>query len=103
MAEDIKLDNLEFLRQPILARLNDLEIHTIRQLFARLQSQEEDLANYLELSDEDFAELHKKVNEVIKERFPEELLPRIYPAVNKRGVAVHRLNDSSRPRFFGRK
>jgi hypothetical protein len=101
MAEDIKLDRIDFIPQPILARLIDLEIHTVRQLFARLQGDE--LEDYLELSDEEFASFRRKVEELIKNKFPGEDIPRIHPAVNKRGVAVHRLNDSSRPRFVGRK
>ncbi|MDX6498039.1 MAG: hypothetical protein QOG23_1299 [Blastocatellia bacterium] len=103
MAEDIKLDSIAFIPRPILTRLLDLEIYTIRQLFARLQSQADELEDYLELSAEEFASFRRKVNDLTQDRFPEDDLPRIYPTVNKRGVAVHRLDDSSRPRFFGRK
>lgn len=103
MPKDIELAGIEFIPPPILTRLLALEIHTIRQLFARLRSQGDELEDYLELSDEEFAEFRNNVNGLIKDRFPDDDLARIYPTVNKRGVAAHRLNDSSRPRFFGRK
>ncbi len=99
MAEDIKLDRLDFILKPILTKLLALEIHTIRQLYARLGDQTNELEDYLELSDREFANLRTQVQELIKERFPEDDLPRIYPTVNKRGVAVHRLHDSSRPKY----
>jgi hypothetical protein len=103
MAEDIKLDRIEFIPGPILTKLVDLEVHTIRQLSARLRSQGDELRDYLQLSDEEFASFCGKVDDLIKDRFPEDDLPRIFPTVNKRGVAVHRLDDSSPPRFVERK
>ena len=103
MSEDIQLDRVEFIPQPILTRLIDLEIHTIRQLFSRLRSQEDELGDYLDLPDEEFASFRRKVEELIKDKFPADDIPRIHPTVNKSGVAVHRLKDSTRPRFYGRK
>jgi len=63
----------------------------IRQLFARLQNGGDELVDYLELSTEEFANFRRKVEELIRDRFPEDDLPTIHPTVNKRGVAVHRL------------
>lgn len=103
MAEDIKLDTIEFIPGPIRTKLLELEIHTIRQLSARLRSQGDELEDYLQLPAEEFAGLSRKIDDLIQDRFPEDCLPRIYPAVNKRGVAVHRLDDPSRPGFVGRK
>jgi len=51
------------------------------------------LQRYLKLSDGDFAELAGKVENVVKEDYPEELVGKSHPVVNKRGVAVHRLRD----------
>lgn len=103
MAEDINLDRIEFIPGSILTKLIELEVHTLRQLSARLRGQENELEDYLELSDEEFASLRRKVDDLIRDRFPDDDISRIYPTVNKRGVAVHRLDDSTRPRFFGRK
>ena len=103
MVKDIKLDGIEFIPESILTKLMNLEIHTIRQLSARLRSQGDELEDYLQLSDEEFARFSRKVDDLIKNRFPEDDLPTIHPTVNKRGVAVDRLDDSSRPRFFGHK
>lgn len=103
MAEDIQLDRVEFIPESLLTRLINLEVHTIRQLSARLRNREHELEDYLELSDEEFASLRRKVDDLIRDRFPEDDMPRIFPTVNKRGVAAHRLHDPSRPRFLGRK
>ena len=89
--EDIKLDTLESFSVMTVTKLSDLEIHTVRQLYARLKSNPNELENYLELSQEEFADLRKRTQELIREQFPQDDVPRIYPQVNKRGVAVHRL------------
>lgn len=103
MTQDIKLNKVEFIPAPILKGLRGLEINTVRQLFARLRSQEQELREYMKLSTTDFEALRKKLDDLISKNFPEDLVPRINPRVNKRGVAVHRLPDSSRPKYYSRK
>ena len=101
MAQDIRLDELSFIPQLVLSGLRDLEIRTIRQLYERLKTDRSALQDYLHLSTPEFDELRRKVKKVITEEFPKDTLQHIYPRVNKRGVAVGRLNDPTRPRYYG--
>jgi hypothetical protein len=103
VTKDIKLNKVAFIPGPILKGLRDLEINTARQLFARLQSQEQELKEYMQLSTRDFETLRLNLDDLIRKNFPEDLIRRIQPSVNKRGVAVHRLHDTSRPRYYSRK
>jgi len=89
------------LTDPVREKLERLEIHTLRQLFARLAGDHRALREYLGLSERDFAALRQGVERRIQEESPEDALPRVYPRVHKRGVAAHRLGDSRRPRFHG--
>ncbi len=101
--QDIKLNKVGFISAPILKGLRGLEINTVRQLFARLRTQEQELRHYMKLSTSDFEAFRKKLDELISKNFPEDLIPRINPTVNKRGVAVQRLQDPARPKYYSRK
>ncbi len=83
----------------ISSKLGELEINGVRQLYSRLLHEANALRTFLRLSPDDFSELRQKVETVVRDEYPEDLLPQIHPQVNKRGVAVHRLNDPTRPRF----
>ena len=83
----------------ISRKLEDLEIRSVRQLYARLRQEDHVLRDYLQLSKEDFSELRHKVEHLIREEHPEDLLPKLHPRVHKRGVAIHRLHDPTRPRY----
>lgn len=100
MAQDIRLDDLSFIPQPVLSGLYELEIHTIRQLYERLKTDQSALQDYLRLSAPEFNDIQRKVEKVIKEEFPKDTLSHIYPHVNKHGVAVGRLHDPTRPRYY---
>jgi hypothetical protein len=100
VADDLNLKALD-LAHPVREKLEVLEVRTLRQLFARLSGSAQSLRTYLELSEPEFAALHRQVEQRIREEFPEDALPRIRPQVHKRGVAVHRLADSRRSRFHG--
>jgi hypothetical protein len=80
-------------------KLEHLAIRGVRQLFARLQVESDRLQRYLGLSDDQFRELSRRVEGYIQDRHPEDELPHVQPAVNKRGVAVDRLHDPDRPRY----
>jgi hypothetical protein len=103
VTQDIKLSKVSFISRPILKGLRELEINTVRQLFTRLRSEEHALKEYMQLSTKDFDTLRQKLNTLVSKNFPEDLIPRIQPPVNKRGVAAHRLQDASRPRYYTRK
>jgi hypothetical protein len=100
MTEDKRLSELDFIPGVILGKLNALEIRTVRQLFARLRNEEIELRDYLELSDQEFALFRKNVEDFIEAEFPEDTLPHIHPPVHKGGVAVNRLDDPSRPKYY---
>lgn len=103
MTKDIKLNEVTFISKPVLKSLGELEINTARQLFARLNSREQELKEYMQLSTKEYETLRRKLHSLISKKFPEDLVPRIHPRLNRRGVAVHRLHDTSRPRYYSRK
>lgn len=81
---------------PSIARkLEDLEIRSVRQLYSRLQNESLGLQGYLELSGDDFSGLLRKVEGFIQDEFPQDLLPRIHPRINRSGVSIHRLGRAS--------
>lgn len=98
MATDLRLLDID-IPAAISSKLEDLEIRSVRQLYARLQGEGHSLQDHLQLSDEEFAGLKSKIEDLIRDEYPEDMIPRIHPKVNKSGVAVHRLNDPSRPKF----
>lgn len=100
MPQDIKLEDLDIIPTSIIDKLRGLEIRTLRQLFERLKGEGGELQDYLKLSDEEFSSFRGAVRDLIEEKFPEDSLPHLYPEVNKRGVAVHRLHDTSRPKYY---
>lgn len=100
MAHDPDLAELD-LADAVREKLEALEIHTLRQLFARLAGDVEALRGYLALSEPDFAAVRQRVERRIREEFPEDAVPQIRPKVHKRGVAVHRLGEPRRSRFHG--
>ena len=96
MRQDRELDKVSFLSPEVRARLKSLEIRTIRQLFCRLDRDQAELRAFLELSTEAFAALRAHVAALVQQEFPQDAVPRIFPTVNKRGVAVHRLRERAR-------
>jgi hypothetical protein len=83
----------------ISRKLEDLEIRSVRQLYSRLLRDSSNLQDYLQLTDIDFASFYRAVEGLVKDKYPDDILPRIHPAVKKTGVAAHRLNDPTRPKF----
>lgn len=100
MATDHGLSDINIPAE-LAERLEEVEIRSARQLYARLRHEPQALQAYLQLSDEEFGDFYRRVEDVIKAEYPEDLLPRIRPQVNKKGVAAHRLNDPTRPRYKG--
>ena len=98
MARDHSLASLR-LPAAVERKLKDLAIRGVRQLHARLTQEGPDLQHYLELSAPAFADLCRRVEETIRDDYPEDLQPQAYPNVNKTGVAVERRNDPNRPTF----
>jgi len=84
----------------MVAKLEDLEIHTLLQLAARMESGFTELASYLGLDASEYAELRRKTLTMVKDEFPA-ALPEIVPGRFKSGVAVDRLDDTDRPRYHG--
>lgn len=83
----------------ILRKLEDLAIRTVRQFYARLRDDGSNLQKYMGLSDEQFSRIYEKIENLIKDEYPQDMLPKIHPTVNKSGVAVHRLHDRTRPKY----
>lgn len=100
MRKDRDVADLRFIPETTRARLNTLEIRTLRQLAARLTAEGNQIQEYLRLSDQKFAALRRRVERLIQGEFPEDALARVHPPVNKRGVAVHRLKDPARPKYY---
>ena len=101
MARDHSLSEAD-IPNAISRKLEDLEIKTVRQFHARLEREGPSLQQYLGLSDAKFADLRGRIEDFVAEEYPEDQLPRIRPSVNKTGVAVHRLDDPTRPKYGGR-
>lgn len=87
----------------ISRKLGELDIKGVRQLYSRLRKEANPLRDFLELSNDDFSTLRQKIEMVVRNEYPEDLLPTIRPQVHKGGVAVHRLNDPARPRYSRRR
>lgn len=100
MNNDKKLMDVIFITKPVLDKLRDLEIHSLRQLYARLRASEPELENYLDLSDAEFSHLRARIEQLMEEEFPQDTLSQIHPRVHKRGVAAHRIYDPSRPEYY---
>ena len=100
MERDVNLNDVDFVWESILSKLTDLGIYTIRQLYPRLVSEGAALQKYLQLSDKEFVSFLDDVKQYLEEVSPEDRLPQIRPRVNKRGVAVDRLDDPSRPKYY---
>jgi len=99
--QDRDLSEVGFLSDLVRSKLQSLEIHTLRQLAARIQSGPDPLERYLELSDEEFRRIRSRVAEEVRKDFREQARPRDFPPVNKRGVAVDRFREPRRPRYRG--
>lgn len=102
MALDRRLSDAD-IPAALVRKLEEVEIKGVRQLYDRLRSDSQTLRNYLKLSEADFDEFYRMVEDLIKQDYPEDTLSRIHPKVNKSGVAVHRLNDPTRPRYEKRR
>jgi hypothetical protein len=87
----------------ITRKLERAAIRSLRQLYDRLRNDSGALRKYLGFSDADFEKFYRSVEDMIRKDYPEDTLPHIHPKVNKRGVAVHRLNDPTRPRYEKRR
>jgi hypothetical protein len=99
MSADLSVQDVKFIPKPMADKLRALEIRTLRQLAARLEADREPLRDYLGLNEREFEGLRLDTTALVEREFPEER--RSWPRVNKRGVAVHRLQEAKRPRFQG--
>jgi len=100
MPHDRSLQGIAFISEPLVAKLGDLEIHTLLQLAARMSEGFTELASYLGLDAREYSELRRKTLAMVKEEFPSSL-PEIVPGRFKSGVAVDRLDEADRPRYRG--
>ena len=98
---DVSLRGVPFVPARWAAKLEALEIRTIRQLAGRLESEAPALGDYLDLDEAGLRSLCTATEKYVQEHFPAAALRSIHPRVHRRGVAVHRLGDRSRPRFRG--
>lgn len=99
MLSDESLSELDFIADAVAEKLRDFEIHTILQLAERLRSAGQSrIQHMLALSDDEFRDLYRNVVQFVEQEFPEDQICR--DTVHKHGVAVHRLNDPSRPKYF---
>ena len=90
--------------EAVVEKLEEAAINSVRQLYDRLRGDGGGaLRRYLGLGEADFDQLYRRVEQLVGDEYPEDMLDRIHPKVNKRGVAVHRLNDPARPRFGNRR
>ena len=83
----------------ISRKLEDIEVRSVRQLYARLREDSSTLQGYLKLSDEEFSKLYEKIESLIRNEYPQDMVSRAHPTVNKSGVAVHRLHNPTRPKY----
>jgi len=95
MTTDTALKETE-IPSTILRKLAELEIKSVRQLYARLQHEELGLRDYLQLSKDDFCELRERVESILRDEHPDALLPSIRPRVNRTGVPLHRFRSPVR-------
>ncbi|HEX3552296.1 MAG TPA: hypothetical protein VIA62_03600 [Thermoanaerobaculia bacterium] len=95
MATDTALVDIN-IPSAILRKLAELEIKSLRQLYARLQHEDFGLREYLQLSKADFSQLLQNVENIIRNEHPEALLPSIHPRVNRTGVPLHRFRGPVR-------
>jgi hypothetical protein len=95
MATDTALQETE-IPNSILRKLAELEIRSVRQLYARLQHEGRGLRDYLQLSKNDYSELLERVESILRDEHPDALLPAIRPRVNRTGVPLHRFRGSAR-------
>jgi hypothetical protein len=98
MSADVSVQDVQFISKSVADKLKALEIHTIRQLAARLETDHEPLRNYLGLDESAFEDLHSDTAALAESGSEDR---EEWPRVHKRGVAVHRLHDAGRPRFHG--
>lgn len=102
MPTDLRLTDAG-VSEAVAEKLNEAAINSVRQLYDRLRVDNSGaLRRYLDLSQADFDELYRRVEQLIGEEYPEDRLARIHPKVHKRGVAVQRLDDPTRPKFGNR-
>jgi len=101
MMNDVSIQDVPFVPEDLARKLQALEIRSVRQLAARLQSETTALGDYLELGEADLKKLCTATREFVEKHFPAATLRAIYPQVSRRGVAVNRLDDRFRPRFEG--
>jgi hypothetical protein len=92
MGNDLALADLD-IPQAVRDKLAELAVGGVRQFHARLRREGPVLREYLKLSPAAFAALSRLVEDVVRKHFPDDLALKIHPAVNKTGVAVHRLKN----------
>ncbi len=101
MADDKLLTELTFIPTDVTSHLGEIGIRTLRQLFHRLQSDPTEMQAYLQMPSVRFEQMWSSLRQVVADQFPADLLPAVTPPVSKRGVAVDRLSEVSRPRYYG--
>jgi hypothetical protein len=100
MATDRPLADID-LPPPVVDKLKDLAIRSVRQLYSRLRDGGPRLQQYLGLPDPDFGDLQLQIEDVIRADYPEDLRPQVHPPRNKTGVSVPGLRkpEVDRPTF----
>jgi hypothetical protein len=101
VADDKLLRELTFIPSDVAARLAEVGIRTARQLFHRLQSDSTEMRRYLQMPEAGFEQMSSSLRQIVADQFPADLLPAVTPNVSKKGVAVDRLGEVSRPRYYG--
>jgi hypothetical protein len=97
---DIAIADLSFISPRVARRLEKIDVKTARQMFHRMQHDREEMREYLDVGQSAFETIVAELRTVIEREFPRELLPSVTPNVSKRGVAVHRTRDASRPKYY---
>ncbi len=99
MAKDIDIRELSFVPSHVARSLADLNVRTARQMFHRLRSDRAALSEYLELDAVSLERIESELHEVIERDFPQELVALVTPAISKRGVAAHRIEEETSKYF----
>jgi hypothetical protein len=100
MADDKPLKEITFLPPEVTEQLANAGIHTARQLFHRIQLDPREIRAYLQMPEATFAIMSSSLNQLVTADFPGDALPTVTPKVSKRGVAIDRLGEPSKPRYY---
>jgi hypothetical protein len=95
VANDINISDLAFIPLRVARSLERIEVRTARQMFHRLKRGRDALREYLQVDSTTFNRIEVGINDVIEHEFPRDDMAAIAPDVSKRGVAAHRVDQSS--------